>query len=246
MECARVQQAKDILATHRKDAGQIGDTQKPTEVLQEAPIGRVPPEILRMFFTFAKPSDLADCIPSFNNPPLTLIQVCSLWRSVAMAIPDLWTGLCISLDHVLMPSRVKPPTIDELATQWFSRAGPHARFSLQFEGYFIGDEYGDDFSGIILSRSERFRELKISLSIRDRNSLATFIRGHENASHAFSQLEDLTIDCNQPGIGVTFATAGRLQRMNANIPFFSSEKSKNFAPWEQLTCLKIGLVQRTI
>jgi len=98
MEDARQRQAEVILAMDHQDLGHTGDTPRPIEVVpQETPIRRVPPEILGLFLTFAKLSDLADCFPSRKRPPLTFLRVCSLWRTVALATPDLWTDLRISL-----------------------------------------------------------------------------------------------------------------------------------------------------
>jgi len=237
MEDARQRQAEVILAMHNQDLGHTGDAHRPIEALpQETSIERVPPEILSLFFIFAKPSDLADCIPSRRRPPLTFLQVCSLWRTVALATPDLWTDLCISLrgDSV----QWKPAALDKLATQWFSLAGPHTRLSLQFEDY-ISPNHIYDFSNIILSRSERFRQLKISFLIT--SSLAAFIRGDGNASSTFSQLEDLTIP-TQREMGIRFAAAGCLRRMTLGIYFHAWEGMKSFAPWEQLTYLEIGFL----
>jgi len=226
------------------DAEQTGDIHRPFEELRQetelTTIRRMSPEILRICFTFTKPSDLADCFPSRRGPPLTLVQVCSLWRSIALATPDLWTGLCISLSDRILP---RDPAIfrqyEELATQWFSRAGPDLGLSLQFDDSIYINHH--DFSSIILSRPERFRELRICL--RDIHSLGIFIRGHGNISYGFTQLEDLTIYCGLPRVSISFAAAGHLRRMNARIPFDSWEERRNFAPWGQLTCLEICSVQ---
>lgn len=120
-------------------------------------------------------------------------------------------------------------SLQELATQWFSRAGPHAKLSLHFADITDASSLGRDFSGIIPRRPERFRELKIL--IREPASLSTFMRGHENHSYAFTQLEDLTIHCHQYRVGndVSFAAAERLRRMDALIEFHSWEERKNFA-----------------
>ena len=228
---------------HRVDTEQTGVIPRPPpQETKFPPIRRVPPEILSLFFTFTKPSDLADCIPSLNHPPLTLLQVCSSWKSIALATPDLWTALCISMKFSkLLLDLATVRQYEEMTIQWFSRAGPHLGLSLQF-----GDSIyicNPDFSNLILSHPERFRELSINLLEPD--SLATFAHGHGNAS-AFSQLEDLTIECHNLALDVTFAAAGRLRRMKIQIPFLSWEKRKNFAPWKQLTCLYIGSMETSV
>ena len=170
------------------------------------------------------------------------------WRSIALATKDLWTCLRIYLRRGMLSK--DPAIVHELATQWFSRAGAHATLSLQFDGPFNSGRHGYDFSSIILSRSEQFRELKIHLPNRDAYALelATFLRGEGNASYAFPQLEDLSMDSCHPAnnIEITFAAAGRLRRINANIRFISWDAKKNFAPWKQLTCLETGCMKVTI
>jgi len=147
---------------HQVDTEQTGVIPR---LPQKAPIRWVPPEILSIIFTFTKPCDLADCIPSLNHPLLTLLQVCSSWKSITLATPDLWTALSISMRSryvSLEPAAVHQ--YEELVTQWFSRAGPHLGHSLQFhDSLYINNP---DFSNLILSRPERFRELRIC--IRDR------------------------------------------------------------------------------
>jgi len=170
-----------------------------------------------------------------------------LWRSIAAATPDIWTSLCISLRHrhdIRPRDSATVRQYKELATQWFSRAGPDLGLSLQLEDSI----FFNDFSNIIISRPERFRELKINLPSQKGypNSSAYFIRGRGNPSYAFTQLEDLTIVCSQPGVVVSFAAAGRLRRMIAKIPFDSWEQRKNFAPWQQLSCLEIGSLKGSV
>jgi hypothetical protein len=184
-----------------------------------------------------------DCIPSLNHPPLILLQVCSSWRSIALATPDLWTDLCILLSYRIPPKdSAVLRQYEELASQWFSRAGPDLPLSLQFDSPICESDH--DFSNIILSRPKQFRGLKIR--VRDPNSLAAFTRGNGDASSAFSQLEDLTISWYEPAFDVTFAAAGHLRRMNAWVRFNSWPERENFAPWKQLTCLEIGLLDRSV
>jgi hypothetical protein len=159
-----------------------------------APIQRVPLAPHDVYIS----KSLQSCpLLPIQKPPLTLLQVCSWWKSVALAAPNLWTGLCISLSHRIL---CRDPAIvrqyEELASQWFLRAGPDRKLSLQIDNSI--------WINIILSSPERFRELKINL--RDPHSLATIIRGHGHVSFVFNQLEDLTIDYNQPRMGVSFAT----------------------------------------
>lgn len=146
-----------------------------------------PPEIPTLFFTFTKPSDVANHIPSLTSPPLmiTLFQVCSSWRSMALATPNLWTGLCISVRFSIRRlERAAIRQYEEMATQWFSRARPALGLFLKFhDPNYI--KY-HDFSSIILSCPERFRELKIR--VEEPNSLASFFRGHIHHSCALDSV----------------------------------------------------------
>ncbi|KAH7887186.1 hypothetical protein F5I97DRAFT_1116353 [Phlebopus sp. FC_14] len=58
-------------------------------------VRRLSPEILSAIFGHCLPKDPP--VPSVKDPPLVLTRVCQRWRSVAMATPQLWSSLTISV-----------------------------------------------------------------------------------------------------------------------------------------------------
>lgn len=77
-------------------------------------ISLLPPEILAEIFVHCIP-DGQFPLPYRTEAPLSLTHVSSLWRSLAISTPDLWTGLHINY---------KDPAEDIPATEtWLSRSG---------------------------------------------------------------------------------------------------------------------------
>lgn len=69
----------------------------PTDNLPQqssSPISALPAELLAEIFIFCLPTDRYP-IPTPTDAPLLLTQVCSLWRSVAISLPGLWTAIHI-------------------------------------------------------------------------------------------------------------------------------------------------------
>lgn len=70
----------------------------PTDNLPQqssSPISALPAELLAEIFIFCLPTDRYP-IPTPTDAPLLLTQVCSLWRSVAISLPGLWTAIHIN------------------------------------------------------------------------------------------------------------------------------------------------------
>ncbi|KAJ7181238.1 hypothetical protein C8R46DRAFT_864078, partial [Mycena filopes] len=62
--------------------------------------------------------------PRRNQAPLHLSQVCSRWRAIALATPQLWTSIYLELfdDH---QAPVEEDSTASLLDLWFARAGGH-------------------------------------------------------------------------------------------------------------------------
>ena len=69
-----------------------------TDVLPQqssSPISALPAELLAEIFIFCLPTDRYP-IPTPTDAPLLLTQIWSLWRSVALSLPELWTAIHIN------------------------------------------------------------------------------------------------------------------------------------------------------
>ncbi|KAJ7291945.1 hypothetical protein C8J57DRAFT_1705334 [Mycena rebaudengoi] len=83
-----------------------------------------------------------DCLPSHGRirpavdaPPLLLARICQQWRSVALAIPELWSSIAlddsssqasyVGLSRLFGDPDPSPDAIVKLVDLWFMRAGSH-------------------------------------------------------------------------------------------------------------------------
>ena len=57
-----------------------------------SPILSLPPELLKIIFTFALPSRASD-VHSYKQSPTNVSVVCTLWRDIAISTPFLWSHL---------------------------------------------------------------------------------------------------------------------------------------------------------
>ncbi|KAK7048953.1 F-box domain-containing protein, partial [Favolaschia claudopus] len=80
------------------------------------PIARLPPELRVDIFLLCMPES-GDSKPDPNAPPMVFLNVCRLWRDIALAIPKLWARLRI--DSLPCSDKFGP---GELCNTWIQRA----------------------------------------------------------------------------------------------------------------------------
>ncbi|KAK7001467.1 hypothetical protein R3P38DRAFT_2649607 [Favolaschia claudopus] len=118
--CAQRERMKDYVDSHR--------------ALISHP-RRLPQEILEEIFIACLPT-AHNAVMSSTEPPLLLGRICSRWRSIAFALPRLWSSLHVHLGYAcLYEERVA--AIDE----WLNRASP-SPLSISIRG---SDAYGLGF-----------------------------------------------------------------------------------------------------
>ncbi|KAK7000464.1 F-box domain-containing protein [Favolaschia claudopus] len=81
------------------------------------PMTRLPFEIQCLIFLQVPADDAEDCPPkpASSSPPMALLNVCRLWRDIALSTPALWAKL-------QMDSLPRGPNFSELCKLWFERA----------------------------------------------------------------------------------------------------------------------------
>ncbi|KAJ6500545.1 hypothetical protein C8R45DRAFT_863155 [Mycena sanguinolenta] len=89
-----------------------------------SPMRTIPPEVLQLIFTMALPAD-RPAVMHASEAPVLLGRVCSRWRRIALATPNLWASL-----HVVTPpvdyseSAISPGQIRMTAMEeWLARSG---------------------------------------------------------------------------------------------------------------------------
>ncbi|KAH7887164.1 hypothetical protein F5I97DRAFT_2059987, partial [Phlebopus sp. FC_14] len=90
------QKLKDVKRKLEEHKFHVEKSQTFHRVLTSA-IRRLPPEIFGEIFRQWLPKDTC-VVPGSMRSPLVLTQVCQRWRSIAMAIPQLWSSLTIDLE----------------------------------------------------------------------------------------------------------------------------------------------------
>ena len=105
-----------------------------------APFRRLPPEILQMIFVFCLPPN-RNAVMHASEAPVLLGRVCSEWRRISLATPEVWASL-----HIVPPTvNFSNPTSStarfqrkrELIQMWLGRSGA-CPLSISFV-WFAGD-----------------------------------------------------------------------------------------------------------
>ncbi|TFK64467.1 hypothetical protein BDN72DRAFT_774533, partial [Pluteus cervinus] len=85
-----------------------------------APWKQLPNETLQRVFYFTKSAEPPTCIPfSRTEAPMQLTQVCSRWRAVALATPELWQDLKWVY---ISPEKYAQQEVVAFMQSWLSRA----------------------------------------------------------------------------------------------------------------------------
>ncbi|KAJ7142882.1 hypothetical protein C8R44DRAFT_761344 [Mycena epipterygia] len=63
------------------------------------PVLTLPPEIISRVFVETLPSH-GRVRPSAHTPPLTLAQLCSQWRDIALSTPELWSAIDLDFTSI--------------------------------------------------------------------------------------------------------------------------------------------------
>ncbi|KAJ7476067.1 hypothetical protein FB451DRAFT_1366654 [Mycena latifolia] len=132
---ADIESARSVLKSLLTERDQTHQTLEAHRALL-SPIRRIPPEVLGEIFIHCLPKDtyigasVAEC-------PLLLTQISSNWRSVALAMPALWTSIAVNLN---VKSCLPNPRLVET---WIARSGScplsfHIAESIQKDYYDAG------------------------------------------------------------------------------------------------------------
>ena len=148
-----------------------------------SPVRRLPPDILHEIFWH--------CLPCHRNPvmissdaPLLLTQICSSWRSIAFASPNIWSRLHIPLPDpgisigygVIRDEGVLNRRSERFAQlmqsrcaivrEWLSRSGTcPLSLSISYPSYFSsGDRHQvEEMFDLLISFAHRWHEIDISM-----------------------------------------------------------------------------------
>lgn len=199
-----------------------------------SPIRRLPPEVLGEIFLRCISTDF--CQPKLSEAPLLLMNVCSVWRSVALHTPDIWASISVIYrGPVVWPN-------EELIKLWLERSGSRPlSFSMIAEGRGVRDRStaGPLLLDTFLVHGTRWRTIKFEF---EPYSMETgFDKIPENAM--FPLLESIYFEIRP------WFNSESIARLNVVIraaPHLCSVAWINLSdhhrvglPWEQLTSLDL-------
>jgi len=125
-----------VLSTKRSQLAEVG---RAHEALM-SPFRRLPPEILQMIFVLCLPSN-RNAVMHGSEAPVLLGRVCSEWRRVSLATPEVWSSLHIVPPNVSFNnpalSAARFQKKQELVRMWLARSGA-CPLSISFV-WFAGD-----------------------------------------------------------------------------------------------------------
>ncbi|KAJ7588128.1 hypothetical protein C8J56DRAFT_741999, partial [Mycena floridula] len=138
-----------------------------------APIRRLSAEILQQIFHHCIVDDAEDfAMPAIlsSDLPLHLGHICSEWRRICLATPELWSRFQLDLSHATDIESPRWLVAYELMRTWVTRSGQrpldmclsctgHAGALLEDQQQ--GDEMVPSFLGYLATVSHRWRSLEL-------------------------------------------------------------------------------------
>ncbi|KAJ6558812.1 hypothetical protein DFH09DRAFT_1162569 [Mycena vulgaris] len=101
---------------------------------------------------------------SLSTVPLLLLQICRLWRTIALSTPSLWATLNINFGR--SPAAISPDVLGKFANMWLGRAGDIPRtFG------FYGSAGGDRITPLLRRHGSRLHHLSILMDEIDVSGL---------------------------------------------------------------------------
>ena len=206
------------------------------------PVHRLPVELLAEVFRqyvqtvdHSRPSRSLCTQPHSQMTPFPLGQVCYYWRSIVLAMGDLWQSLFIS-----------PPKMEHIPSveMWLSRAGEYPLSIWLFQSQRPSDQEllaTDEILSLLVTRFHRWKEITVQLSAVVHQALLNLPHG------AAVCLEAARMDVRD----WDFTSADNLWRALHSSPRLCRPEwvnryrngPPNHAPWAQLTHITLaGLV----
>ncbi|KAJ7265402.1 hypothetical protein B0H12DRAFT_1068502 [Mycena haematopus] len=130
------------------------------------PVLTLPPEITSHIFLQCLPvvpniDSQSKAGPTSLQAPLLLLQICGIWRRLALSTPRLWVYLHLNLAEI--HEEMREIELKQFMADWFSRGGS-CRLSFSIEGYPGMDGFGSEaISAIIRLYAPRLQSICLKL-----------------------------------------------------------------------------------
>ncbi|KAF7760253.1 hypothetical protein Agabi119p4_10929 [Agaricus bisporus var. burnettii] len=174
-----------------KEKGDLDDQLKAHKALL-SPARRLSPNVIQKIFLY--------CLPSEHNPvmssreaPLLLGRICSQWRDIALATPQLWSAIHIAIPAdppVAMPIGTGPPAPPpqtdhtsriQAIVSWLTRADPFPLFISLYTSRFdsvVGNSI-QLYLDAIVQFASRWKQLHMSVPHQVWNNFLPRIRAND-------------------------------------------------------------------
>ncbi|KAJ7632141.1 hypothetical protein FB45DRAFT_494498 [Roridomyces roridus] len=215
-----------------------------------SPVRSLPPELLQLIFLVALPSD-RNAVMHSSEAPLLLGRVCSGWRKIAFATPELWSSLhivCPPMDYSDLPSTLmRVQRRAEAAEQWLNRSGA-CPLSVSI---WVSRDAG--FTGAAVASASPFVEALIPLSRRWRH---IELRVPSDSLDSFHYLQSFDVPLLQT-LSITNESSLARDDWSGNLIFLQHAPRlhtlalthegnvdiPSYFPWSQLTSLSLTPTQ---
>lgn len=141
----------------------------------------LPPELVRKIFIYCAEEPPITWPPSPSRLPLSLAQICSGWREVALSTPELWSNINFRASSFMGVEKFK-----ELAELWLSRCGVKPA-SLAFTTSCHPERFSNPLGDVIVQNTSRIGSLELHLPTTLFNAFSDY------PPEAFPQLRALRL-----------------------------------------------------
>ncbi|KAK7062111.1 hypothetical protein R3P38DRAFT_2833473 [Favolaschia claudopus] len=153
------------------------------------PILTLPPEITSEIFVRCLPAERQLDMVNPKEAPLLLMQVCSLWREIAMSTPELWADFDLEIGW-------PEPHLVDFSKAWLQRACDRPlAVNLSSCGLMSDIDNIDRFIAGLWGRSHKIHTLELKIAVEDLDVIDVSICGPN-----FRTLQRLSVQLQQ-GLG---------------------------------------------
>lgn len=193
------------------------------------PLVQIPPEIASYIFSLYIRKGTYDTANPGLPRPLVLASICSKWRKIALAAPELW----VSFDACCFQDWTFPL---HLAQTWFARSR-ELPLNISLSWFWIGADCCqpdpsqiEDLLELICSQSNRWKNLTLDLPV------ATYSLFKSNS--IIPNLEKLQLSSFPGAVGPFYPFNVRLHAKQLILQ--NIQPTMVLAHWEDITCMQIS------
>ena len=242
---ARIAELEAVLQEITKKRTELNNARSAHEALV-SPLRRVPPEILQLIFVWCLPQN-HNSVMHASEAPVLLGRVCSEWRRISLATPEVWASLHIVPPNVNFSnpgsSAARFERKRELVKMWLARSGA-CPLSISLV-WFAGDSEEEvklcaSLLEVLVPMCGRWRMLDFQVPLKMFSPFIGLTVEDVPLLEGMSLMDNRTpldtVAVDRWPESLTFAESATKLR-NFTLTFFSGGIRLPSIPWPQLTTL---------